>query len=348
MSNRKSFDSLTEDELLNTRICDLPLAIENTWIQECIDQLYDELNQNGLVFRPDCYVADEWLTPDNEPTIGIPFYLVHPNLIKLEKKMMYDAEGSTKTSCMKLLRHEAGHAINYAYGLYRRKKWRHIFGSMSEEYADSYRFRAYSKNYVHHLEDYYAQCHPDEDFAETFAVWLTPHSNWQTVYKNWGAYEKLVYVGSLMDSLRDIPPVIARGKRYWEATKKKTTLKNFYKKKIKYFAEDFPDFHDQYVCEIFAELSQTEYSNNNSHRVTDIPFASRFLAKHKDHLIRSIAHTTGEKKYIIRDVFKSIRARSHDLKLVCVDSEELALMKLSIYMTTIIMNKLYTGKFRGE
>ena len=25
-----------------------------------------------------------------------------------------------------------------------------------------------------HLDPWYAQSHPDEDFAETFAVWLTP------------------------------------------------------------------------------------------------------------------------------------------------------------------------------
>lgn len=348
MTIKKSIDALTEEELLDTRICDLPLTFAHTWIHDCVDQLYLELAHKGLEFRPDIYIADEWLTPDKEPTIGIPFYLVHPNLIKLEKKMMYDAEGSTKTSCMRLLRHEAGHAINYAYRLYRRKRWSQVFGSMNDEYNDCYRFQAYSKNYVHHLEDYYAQCHPDEDFAETFAVWLTPHSNWEKEYRGWGAYEKLSFVDQLMNSLRGVEPAIVRGKRYWEASKKKITLKNFYKKKRKYFAEDFPEFHDQYLLEIFLEFHNTDYADSTSARTTDIPLAIRFLSKHKDHLIRNIAHRTGEKKYIIRDVFKSIRDRCRDLRLVCSESEELTLMKLSIYMTTIIMNKLYTGKFRGE
>jgi len=345
MTKKINIDSLSDDELLGCRICDLPLSYENTWVEECITEIRSELAHQGLIFNPDFYLADEWLTPDREPTIGIPFYLVHPVLIKIEKKMMYEAEGSTKNSCMRLLRHETGHAINYAYKLYRRKKWQEMFGSINDDYEDGYRFQAYSKNYVHHLEDYYAQCHPDEDFAETFSVWLTPHSHWQTKYEGWGAYDKLAYVDSLMKSLRGVEPLVPRGKKYWEAGKKRITLKNYYRQKRKHYVEDFPDFHDSYLRELFVEFTESEYANTKR---KNIPYAIRFLSQHRDHLIKSIAHTTGEKKYIIRDLFKSIRERCRTLHLVRTESEDLTLMKLSIYMTTIIMNKLYTGKYRGD
>ena len=169
-------ETMPEEALLDTRICDLPIKIEGTWLSECIAQLFHEIEEKGIVFRPECYLADEWLTPEKETCIGIPFYLAHPALIRLEKKFMIDAEGETRPWCMKLLRHETGHAISYAYRFQKRKKWQKIFGPSTAEYGDTYKYRPYSKNYVRHLDGYYAQYHPDEDFSETFAVWLTPRN----------------------------------------------------------------------------------------------------------------------------------------------------------------------------
>ncbi len=163
VKRKKHFDleNISEEDLLNARICDLPLKIKGTWIAECIDQLFAELQEKGIVFRPECYLADEWLTPEKETCIGIPFYLAHPTLTRLEKKFMIDAEGESKPWCMKLLRHEAGHAVSYAYRLHKRKRWQNIFGPANVEYTDTYKYRPYSKNYVHHLDGYYAQYHPD-------------------------------------------------------------------------------------------------------------------------------------------------------------------------------------------
>ena len=117
VKNKKSInlDNVTDEDLLNMRICDLPIKIEGTWLFDCIHQLYNELQEKGIDFKPECYLADEWFTPEHETCIGIPFYLAHPALIRLEKKFMIDAEGETKQWCMKLLRHEAGHAVCYAF-----------------------------------------------------------------------------------------------------------------------------------------------------------------------------------------------------------------------------------------
>ena len=195
-------ETIREEELLNTRICDLPIRISGTWLAECIAQLFQELEAKGIIFRPECYLADEWLTPEKETCIGLPFYLAHPTLIRLEKKFMIDAEGETRPWCMKLLRHETGHALCYAYRFYKRQKWQRIFGPSTAEYGDTYKYRPYSKNFVRHLDGYYAQYHPDEDFVETFAVWLTPDLDWKTQYRDWGAYRKLQYVDRLMNEIR--------------------------------------------------------------------------------------------------------------------------------------------------
>jgi len=193
------WENVTDEELLKWRIRDLKLQLEGTPIADRVVRLYEELSAKGLQYHPPCYLATEWLCPDRVPAIGIPFCLAHPRLIRLEKTMMLEAEGESETECLRLLRHEAGHAFNYAYRLYRRTRWRELFGAMSSDYdPHEYFTRPYSKQYVIHLEDNYAQAHPDEDFAETFAVWLTPNLDWETRYRGWAALKKLRYVDNLM------------------------------------------------------------------------------------------------------------------------------------------------------
>ncbi|MCP4653263.1 MAG: hypothetical protein GY858_07765 [Candidatus Omnitrophica bacterium] len=331
-----NLSSLTDEQLLELKICDLSLNINGTWLAECVDELYRELEQKNINFRPPCYLADEWLTPDKEPLVGVPFFLADPALIRLEKKMMLEAEGSNKPWCMKLLRHEAGHAINYAYRFYRRKKWKEVFGSFNEEYAETYRFRPYSKSFVRHLENYYAQYHPDEDFSETFAVWLTPDSDWSTAYKDWKALGKLNYVDELMREIagRDAP--VKKGKKYWHVSAIRTTLKSFYKKKQRDSAEEFPHFHDANLKEIFCEKAEA-----------DSIAAAVIIRRYRKDILENVSTWTGEKKYVIGTLLKKITARCKELKLVAHESEAITMLKVSTYITTLVMNYLHTGWFGG-
>jgi len=340
MQNKKiDLPNISEEELLSLKICDLSLNIKGTWLEECINKLYSELNSKGIKFAPPCYPADEWLTPEGEPAIGIPFFLADPTLIKLEKRMMLEVEGGTREWCMKILRHETGHAINYAYKLYKSKKWRQVFGLFSKEYGDTYKFRPYSRNFVRHLEDYYAQYHPDEDFAETFAVWLTPDIDWETQYKGWKALRKLKYVDKVIGEIKEKEPVVKKGKQYWHASSRKITLKNYYKKKRYYYAEDFPDFHDANLKRIFAEKTKENVHLSPAHSLIKI---------YRKDIVNSVSNWTGEKKYIINDLLKKLIRRSRDLHLVASDTESRAILRISIYLTTLTMNYMYTGTLLGE
>jgi hypothetical protein len=334
-----NLDKLSEEELLSLRLCNLTLAIEGTWLQGCVNELYKELKDKGLQFTPECYLADEWLAPDKEPVIGIPFFLAHPSLMKLERKMMMDVEGGTKDWCMKLLRHEAGHAVNYAYQLYRRKKWREVFGFFSQEYEDTYRFRPYSRNFVKHLEDYYAQYHPDEDFAETFAVWLTPKLNWKKRYKGWKALQKIQYVDEVMNKVKDKEPVITKGKKSWQASKLRSTLRSYYKKKRHFWAEDFPDFHDSNLKRMFIQ---------DEEKSAELPLVYKVIRKYRKHIRNAVSAWTGEKKYFIDDLMETLIERSKHLHLHTQEDESISVLKISTYITTSIMNDLYTGSFRGD
>ena len=172
-------------ELLNKPVRELGLKIEGSPVERYVQQLYRELEQKRLLkFRPAVYLTDEWGCPSGEPVIGVPFYLANSDLAQLEKEIN-DLEDTREV--MMFLRHEAGHAFNYAYRLYNRPEWKHIFGWFRRPYRDNYRPVPFSRNYVRHMAGWYAQKHPDEDFAETFAVWLTPRSGWKKRYRGWNA-----------------------------------------------------------------------------------------------------------------------------------------------------------------
>ncbi|MCG2712893.1 MAG: hypothetical protein L6416_11310 [Candidatus Omnitrophica bacterium] len=332
-------DDIQEEDLLKARIRDLPVSIKGTWLEECIKELYNELNDKGIEFKPVCYLADEWLAPDGEPVVGIPFFLAHPVLMRLEKQMMLDVEGGTKAWCMKLLRHETGHAINYAYKLHAKKKWQELFGHFYKEYKDTYRFRPFSKSFVRHLEDHYAQYHPDEDFAETFSVWLTPGLEWREEYKGWKALQKLKFVDELMRNVKSKQPLRKKGKKYWQASKLTSTLGNYYKKKRRAYAEDFHDFHDLNLKTIFQEKTQDEKPRL---------FAYTLIKKYRKNLINIAWKWTGEKKYIIDRLLKILIIRCKDLNLVVADDEALAMIKISTYVSSLMMKYMYTGRLKGK
>ncbi len=192
-------------ELLNSRISDLNLHIPGSPVEPFVHRLRREMEDRGFRFKPDVYLTDGWGCPDRTPVIGIPFYLADERLAHIEEEQTGEIEDAKRI--MTLLRHEAGHAVNYAYRLWHRPSWEEVFGRFKRPYRDVFRPDHMSREYVKHISvspygRTYAQKHPDEDFAETFAVWLTPRSGWRDRYRNWPAMRKLLYVNGLMKEIR--------------------------------------------------------------------------------------------------------------------------------------------------
>lgn len=220
------------DKLLVRRICNMGLRIKGSPIEPYIRQLRRELAAKGLDYAPACYLTDSWGCPDRVPVIGIPFYLVSTQLGRIEKEQTGGIEDVEMV--MQLLRHEAGHAINYAFRLWERPDWKEIFGPFSRPYRDDFHPNPWSRRFVRHIcscpyRYTYAQKHPDEDFAETFAVWLTPRSGWRRKYQGWPAIEKLRYVDRLMRKLRGQEPQCKRGRLVNPVSRLTLTLAEHYR-----------------------------------------------------------------------------------------------------------------------
>ena len=236
----------SELKILDRRICDLGLDIWNTPRAKLVDRLYSELEAQGFDhFRPIVYLGDEWFSPDRVPAISVPFYLADPKLAALEKRLIGQAEGEKPSIFMKLIRHECGHCFDHAYGISggisSSREWKSLFGDRRKKYApDHYHADPDSRDYVQHLPDFYAQSHPDEDFAETFAVWLDPKSRWRQKYRYWSlARKKLEYVDKLAARLGHLPPRKKAGTLVFQATKLRRTLRSHYEARLIALASEF-------------------------------------------------------------------------------------------------------------
>jgi hypothetical protein len=310
--------SLPDEQLLDLRICDLKLRIPGTELNKCVRQLSRELQVQGLVFRPHIWLSDDWYSPDGVPGLAAPFYMGHPRLARLEMNQMLEVEGGTFDWCMRILRHETGHAIENAYHLRRRHS------------------RQNSKSFVLHLDMWYAQSHPDEDFAETFAVWLTPGSHWRERYIGWPALKKLEYMDGLMKELVGVPPTVTKKERVDPIGRLKKTLREHYQSKRERYGLDYPNFYARDLRRLFSGDPEK----------ADHPPAATFIRKFRKEVRRKVAEWTGEYQYTIDQVLQDMitHCRQNNLRLAI--SEDRAKVDFTILLTVQTMNYLHGGRHR--
>jgi hypothetical protein len=325
--------ALSDEQLLELRISKLGLRLEGTALEPLIKQLYDELTSKGLIFHPSCHIGDEWFVPIGIPAIFIPFYLVNDRLRNLERTMMLEVEGGTREWFMKLMRHEAAHAYSYAYEMQKKRRWQQWFGQTTdEETPDFYRPRPFSRSYVVHLDDWYAQSHPDEDFAETFAIWLDPAMDWRTRYTGWKALQKLEYVNELMTSLAGKAPAHMPKYRAADYNCLNLKLKTYYARKRKLYEDTYPDFYDADLRQLFSAPSGIN--------------ASSYLRQRKRRLMNSVCQWTNEKKFRVNKLLTRLIERCDQLDLKVLNDDPQQDFRVASYLTTLVMNYLFTGKFK--
>ena len=319
-------------QLLPVRIRDLGLSLERSPVAELVRRLYAELEAKGLHhFRPLCYLSDEWGSPSGEPVIGIPFYLGDPRVANLEDAVN-DVEDEREI--MKYLRHEAGHAFNHAYELYRSNEWRELFGSTRRPYRDDYPFVPFSRDFVRYIPGWYAQKHPDEDFAETFAVWLDPESHWHSRYAGWGAMRKLLYIDRTAREAGTQPPPRAIGQTDITVDEMEQTVEEFYR-----------DWHVD-ETPMVADLAVDSDLTDIFGRAGDGMTAAELLAEHRRDIVDKVNYWTGVRRTLVRTLVLAIEKRLDELQLVATrERSRQQMIELTVYITTLAMTFL-TGQRR--
>jgi hypothetical protein len=327
----------TDEQLLDLRLRDLPLQIVGTSLELRTARLYRELEQRGLRFQPHVWLSEEWFTPDDVPGFAIPFYLAHPRLSKLERRQMLEVEGGTEKECLRIMRHEAGHAIDNAFRLYDRRRYRKLFGSFRRPYPNWYKPEPHSRDYVLHLPAWYAQAHPAEDFAETFAVWLaTPAARWRKQYAGWRAIRKLEFVDEVMNEVAGKAPLNKSRARTEALHTLNTTLREHYEKKREYYAFQWPPDYDRDLLRIFTTEARQDAALG----------AAGFLRRHRRELGSEVAEGTGVHSYAIDQMLGAMISRCRELKLRVNLTPERTRQKVLVLLTVQTMNGIHTGYHR--
>ena len=318
--------------LLGRRISDLGLTIRGTRVERLVDELYRELAARNVAFRPPVYLSDEWGCPDRTPLIGVPFYLVDPRLERIEAEMSAGIEDDTEA--LRYLRHECGHAVNYAYRLHERADWRVLFGSIAQPYRERYRADPFSRAYVRHILGWYAQKHPDEDFAETFAVWPTPGLEWRSAYAGWPALAKLEYVDRIMRELATHAPPSAPSPTPDDLPVEAMdyTVAEHYANALEEIPQPDPRQFDVDLRRIFHAPEEAPSGES----------ARRFIERHEREIVSRISYWTGEAPSIVRSLLAHLAARTDVLELRVGGLEASALIELTAFGTAVVMNHRYT------
>jgi hypothetical protein len=327
---------LIDERLLALRLSDLPLEIAGTVLQGRLEKLAAELEARGLLLPIHYYISTEWFTPDGTISMAVPFYLTHPRLERLEKAQMLEVEGGDPDWCMRILRHEAGHVIDNAHKLRLKRRRRELFGPSSLAYPEFYDPKPYSKSFVLHLDPWYSQAHPDEDFAETFAVWLTPESDWRTRYDGWPALAKLEYVDALMHELRGKTPRVVDATEIDPLPRLRRTLGYHYRLKRRHYGVDHPKFYDRDLRRLFSDAP--EFAGNIT--------AAQFIERIRKPLRRIVASWTGIYQYTVDRVLEDMIARCRELKLRLAVPEDQARHEFTVLLTVQTMNHLHSGRHR--
>lgn len=337
MTRRKPlpWEDLPESELFDVRLRNLGVRIEGTWIEECLDDLNADLERREIPFRPHAWLSTDWFVPDDVTGIAIPFYLAHPRLMQIERKQMLEVEGGTRQEMMQILRHECGHTLDNAYGLAREPGRRELFGDPSKRYPEHYRPNPASRRFVQHLRLYYAQSHPLEDFAETFAVIIGSRGGgWRKRYADWPALRKLEYVDSLLERLRGKAPRHRSTRKPDSLRTLGMTLREYYADKRERYLASYPDIYDRDLRRLF--------SDDPRHKSEEL--ASRFLRRNSTEIRKLVATWTGEYQFTLEQVLKDMIGRSRELKLRAAGPERRLKMEFAVLLTVKTMDFHYSRR----
>ena len=326
-----------ESRLLSTPIRNLGLEIAGTPLEPVLAQFEQELQEAGIKkLKPHFYLSTEWGVPFGTISIAIPFYLARPDLIEVHAERVGHLEGVGRADLLRYLRHEMGHVINYAYQLYEQEEWIKHFGSITQPYVEDYRPKPFSRRYVRHLPGWYAQKHPDEDWAETFAVWMTPRNDWRATYAEWPeARAKLAYCDRTLAALNESEPKVTATERDEDVNELSGSLEEYYRDNADDGEDPLPPGLDGALQSIFEDFGHPE----------GVP-AAALLLRLKRELVANVYCWTGHFPEPTRRLIHHLAERARELNQVYpADRETEVTIALTTLITSLAMNHVVRGSY---
>ncbi len=323
-------------------IRDLCLSIVGSPLEAIVAEFLKEIQAIGLYkTSPRLYLSTEWGVPEGTIAIAIPFYLAREEFTTLQRQRMGHVEGTSPADILRYLRHEMGHVVNYAYQLFETEEWVCLFGSMTQPYRDEYQPEPFSDRFVHHLPGWYAQKHPDEDWAETFAVWMTPGVNWQRAYEDRPvALAKLQYCDRIIPKLGPQEPQVKADDLDEDVAEIAYSIETYYRQQSLPQAP-LPAGLDGALLALFDDLEPLPQSGEQP----TIP-ASTLILRHAYSLAGGVYRWTGYPPERVLALLKRLAVRADALDQVCsVSHEATTLIGLTSLVTTLALNFVRSGTY---
>jgi hypothetical protein len=314
-------------------IRDLGLRIAGTPLEAIIAEFQTELAHAAIKrLRPHFYLSTEWGVPFGTISIAIPFYLARRDLTALHEQRHGHVEGARRADILRYLRHEMGHVVNYSYQLYEQQEWIKRFGSITQPYEEEYRPEPFSRRFVQHLPGFYAQKHPDEDWAETFAVWMTPGRDWRGEYTDWPeALAKLEYCDRTVRAMADRDPPVTATDPDEDVDHLGYSLDQFYGTAPT--GEELPRGLDGALRSIFEDTGGAE------------PAAGLLRRLERD-LMDSVYRWTGHFPERTRELVRHLAGRAEALRLAyAAENQEAATVAVTTLVTALAMNHVHRGSY---
>jgi hypothetical protein len=335
-----------EAGLGRTPIRELGLTIAGTPLEPILATFERELDDKGISgVRPSFYLSGEWGVPEDSISIAIPFYLARPELTELHAARIGHVEGTTRADILRYLRHEMGHVVNYAYELHDAPDWVRLFGAMTQDYQEDYRPQPFSRRFVRHLPGWYAQKHPDEDWAETFAVWMTPGLDWRGEYADWPeALAKLEYCARVMGELAGRPPTVTDEDLDEDVSEIESSLDDWYREQTAGGSKgiQLPRGLDGALRAVFDDPREaSEAAPPSSWRE-----AAALFGELERELMSSVFVWTGHFPERTRDLLAHLRGRAEDLRLAYDPLRQTAVtIAITTLITALAMNYVHRGVY---
>jgi hypothetical protein len=332
-----------EAKLGSIRLQDLGLTLTGSPLEPLLQEFDAELQRVGIRrLRPRFYLSTEWGVPFGTVAIAIPFYLARPDLTALHAKRAGYVEGLSRGDILRYLRHEMGHVVNYAYRLYEQEDWVKHFGAITQPYEEDYRPQPFSRRYVRHLNGWYAQKHPDEDWAETFAVWMTPGVDWRAEYADWPeALAKLTYCDALLAALADREPLVTAVDLDEDVQELSYSIDQFYQG-LSANPILLPPGLDGALRTIFEDFASHGGERGNRPRQP----AGALIRRLEHELMANIYRWTGHFPERTQALLEHLAQRADHLQLVfSPDRQQEASVALTTFVTALAMNYVHRGTY---
>ena len=331
-----------EAKLGETPIRDLGLQIAGTRLEPIVAAFSLELERLGITrIKPNFYLSTEWGVAPDTIAIAIPFYLARQDLTQLHQERAGHVEGYTRNDILKYLRHEMGHVILYGYKLYDDKDWIERFGSVTQPYVEQYRPEPFSRRYVQHLPGWYAQKHPEEDWSETFAVWMTPGSDWRNEYAEWpDAFSKLELCDRILQKVKETDPLVTATTPDESTDTITYSVDDFYRSNA-LADEHLPPGLDGALRTIFEELRRDSVPDPHGRRP-----AGELIARLELEIVANVFRWTGHFPEQTRLLLRHMNKRAERLGLAYLpQDEEKAELALTTFVTALCMNHVQRGSY---